>query len=289
MAVSSTTTTKEQEQQEKKVSVEFFHIDMIPDAMDKMNWHVAAKLMWHWFSIKPAFAFDIASKDQAVNGDLNNLPPSQINVDIVKMLWALQFEQVKNGMDALKKTWCSPNGKKLLIERLLDIGDYSKKSISIGYSNNIINLDSTAQVNFKSIGSKLDTINAWYGAMGNSTLKVCVRGDTKKIEERDVFIVDALGFYLKDTYDFVDEGIKPEPLGIWSKDRILDKTESAIYISSYTQGVFGRLARSYSGFVPVFNDDFRFWREKHGSGGDYIILSDVHWIKPLESDMVIYL
>lgn len=30
MAVSSTTTTKEQEQQEKKVSVEFFHIDMHP-------------------------------------------------------------------------------------------------------------------------------------------------------------------------------------------------------------------------------------------------------------------
>lgn len=37
MAVSSTTTTKEQKQQEKKVSVDFFHIDMIPDAMDKMQ------------------------------------------------------------------------------------------------------------------------------------------------------------------------------------------------------------------------------------------------------------
>lgn len=289
MVVSSTTTTAEKDQQETKVDVDFFHIDMIPDAMDKMNWHVAAKLMRHWFSIKPAFAFDIASKDKAVNGDPHDLPQSEINVDIVKMSWATQFEQVAKGIEELKRTWCSQNGKKLLVERLLDIGDYSKKIISIGYSDDIINLDATAQVNFKSIGSKLDTINAWYGAMGNSTLKICVRGNTKKIEGRDAFTVDALGFYLKDTYDFVDEGIKPEPLGIWSKNRILDKTESSLYITSYTQGLFGWLARHYSGFVPVFNSDFRRWREKNGSGGDFIILSDVHWVKPLEPDEVIFL
>lgn len=172
---------------------------------------------------------------------------------------------------------------------MLNIGDYSKESISIGYYNDIVNLDSTAQVNFKSIGSKLDTINTWYGAMGNSTLKVCVRGKKKKIDGRNAFIVESLGFYLKDTYDFVDEGIKPEPLGIWSKDRILDKKESAIYIYSYTQGLFGWLARHYSGFVPVFNSDFRRWREKHGSGGDYIILCDVYWTNPLPLDEVVYL
>ena len=55
MAVSSTTTTKEPEQQEKKVSVDFFHIDMIPDAMREMGWEMAPKLMEHWFEISPAF------------------------------------------------------------------------------------------------------------------------------------------------------------------------------------------------------------------------------------------
>lgn len=98
MAVSSTTTSKEQEHQEKKVSVDFFHIDMIPDAMDKMRWSTAANLMRHWFSIQPSYAFDIHSKDQAVNGDARNLSPSKINVDIVKMSWAIQFEQVKKGL-----------------------------------------------------------------------------------------------------------------------------------------------------------------------------------------------
>lgn len=76
---------------------------MIPDAMDKMRWSTSAKLMRHWFSIQPAYAFDINSKDQAVNEDPRNLSSSKINVDIVKMSWAIQFEQVKNGIDVLKK------------------------------------------------------------------------------------------------------------------------------------------------------------------------------------------
>ncbi|HCI6431248.1 TPA: hypothetical protein NPO98_001097 [Klebsiella quasipneumoniae subsp. similipneumoniae] len=289
MAVSSTTTTKEREHQEKKVSVDFFHIDMIPDAMDKMRWSTAAKLMRHWFSIQPAYAFDVNSKDQAVNGDPRNLSSSKINVDIVKMSWAIQFEQVKNGIDALKKTWCSPKGKTQLIERLQNAGDFANNCIFLGYSEDVAYLDATAQVNFKRIGNKTDTINAWYGAMGNSVLKVCVRGSTSKINGKDAFIIDELGFYLKDTYDFVDVSNTPEPLGIWSKNRILDKKESAIYMSSYLSGFFGDLARIYSGFVPVFNHDFRLWQKKHGTGGDYIVLSDVLWAKVEGSDKVIFL
>ncbi|MFJ5982989.1 DUF6402 family protein [Enterobacter cancerogenus] len=71
-----------------------------------------------------------------------------------------------------------------------------------------------------------------------------------------VFITDALGFYLKDSYDFVDERNTSEPLGIWSKDKILDKKESAIYMSSYLSGLFGDLVRAFSGYVHVFNEDF---------------------------------
>ncbi|EPB6882760.1 DUF6402 family protein [Klebsiella variicola] len=38
-----------------------------------------------------------------------------------------------------------------------------------------------------------------------------------------------------------------------------------------------------------FNHDFRLWQKKHGTGGDYIILSDVLWAKVEESDKVIFL
>ncbi|HGJ6339010.1 TPA: DUF6402 family protein [Salmonella enterica subsp. enterica serovar Livingstone] len=49
------------------------------------------------------------------------------------------------------------------------------------------------------------------------------------------------------------------------------------------------MVRSYSGFVPVFNSDFRLWQKKHDAGGDYIIFSDVFWTKVEESDKVILL
>ncbi|AOA94556.1 hypothetical protein AM387_21615 [Klebsiella pneumoniae] len=289
MAVSSTTTTKEQEQQEKKVSVDFFHIDMIPDAMEKMKWPVAAKLMRHWFDTKPSFSYTAQSKKSAQDADPTTLPESQINCDIIKMSWAIQYEQVKNGINELSRIWKSEKGIKRLKFQLGKKGSLDKEDIALGYSENIQELDANAQVNILVIGSKFDTVNEWYGAMGNSTLKVCIRGKTSKSGSENIFTVDKLGFYLKDTYDFVDEGKTPEPLGIWSKNRILDKTESALYMSTYLSGVWGVLARDFTGFVPVFNADFRKWQTKHNTGGDFIVLSDVLWLEPLPKDKVIVL
>lgn len=280
MAVSSTTTSENQEQQEKKVTVDFFHIDMIPDAMDKMKWPVAAKLMRHWFSIKPAFAFTIETKELYFYGDPLVIPETMVSSDIVKMSWAVQFEQAVNGIKYLSEAWDSPKGRERLKELLSKKGDYKNENLSIGYSNDIKELEATAQVNTIPIGSKTDTINEWYAAIGNANLKACVRGKVETMNKDTFFIVESIGYYLKDTYDFVDENY-PEPLGIWSKDRILNKAESSIYISSYLSGIWGYLAREYSGFVTVFNSDFRKWQRKHNSGGDFIVFSDVYWTEPL--------
>lgn len=114
MTVSSTTTSKEQEQQEKKVSVDFFHIDMIPDAMDKMKWPVSAKLMRHWFNTKPALVFTVETKDQYLKGSSLDIPVAIVSFDIVKMSWAIQFEQVINGIKHLSEAWDSPKGREQL-------------------------------------------------------------------------------------------------------------------------------------------------------------------------------
>lgn len=118
MAVSSTTTTKEPEQQEKKVSVDFFHIDMIPDAMREMGWKMAPKLMEHWFEISPAFIFTTESKRKTLDEDARNLPSTQVSTEIVKMSWALKFGQVSAGIEELNGRWKSMKGiarlKKLL-------------------------------------------------------------------------------------------------------------------------------------------------------------------------------
>ncbi|WP_440914417.1 DUF6402 family protein [Enterobacter roggenkampii] len=118
MAVLSTTTTKEPEQQEKKVSVDFFHIDMIPDAMREMGWKMAPKLMEHWFEISPAFIFTTESKRKTLDEDARNLPSTQVSTEIVKMSWALKFGQVSAGIEELNGRWKSMKGiarlKKLL-------------------------------------------------------------------------------------------------------------------------------------------------------------------------------
>ncbi|MGR7525723.1 DUF6402 family protein [Klebsiella aerogenes] len=293
MAHATTTTSDEKDKQEKKIEVEFFHIDMIPDAMREMGWTMAPKLMSHWFSITPAYSFDEESKNSSLNGDARSLDAQRYSDDIVKMDWALTFEQVASGIQVLKNTWNTTKAREVLKRRLMALGNKTKGFSTIGMSDDVRLLDSTAQVNFIRIGSKTDTVNDWYGAIGNVNLKVCLRGSVNSSDDGFVVNVDALGFYLKDTYDFLDDDFLgldiPELLGVWGKTRILNKAETLVYMSSYSQGAFGRLAREFSGFVPVFNGDFRKWREKHNSGGDFIVFSDIYWIPPLEKDRVIKL
>lgn len=293
MAISQSKMSELTNTKGKEVPVDVFHLDQIPDAMENMGWEMAPKLMRHWFSITPSFAFNEESKENLLNLDANLITPSKINDDIITMAWAMRFQQVLEGIKNLKATWSSEAGLSVLKSRLKKLGYNERSNISIGFSSDVKLLDSLAQVNFKVIGDKSDTIDDWYGAMGLSTLKVCVRGYTENLNGKSFFYVELLGFYLKDTYDFLDEKIVgisiPEPLGIWSKKRLLNKVETTSYMSSYVTSSFIDLSRYFSGFVPIFNSDFREWQKKHNSGGDFIVFSDVLWMPPLDKDRVIEL
>lgn len=179
MSVTTTVTTNKKESQENKVVHNVFYIDMIPDAMKKMGWDMAPKLMKNWFSISPSYAFTEENKKENLNADATKLESSRVNSDIVKMSWAINYEQVSSGIDTLKKKWKSINGIERLKKLLKNKGDYNKASVEIGYTDDVKVLDATSQVNTISIGSKFDTVNDWYGAMGNANLKVCVRGKTE--------------------------------------------------------------------------------------------------------------
>jgi hypothetical protein len=272
----------------KNVEVDIFHIDQIPNAMDKMGWDVSAQLMRHWFSICPEFKFTQKNKNSLLNNDARLIPHQQVNQSIVKMSWARKH--ISSQIDNLHRNWNSKNGVDLLNARLKCAGYNRQNCVQIGNSNNPQVLDATAQVNIEIVGGLLDTLNDWYGAIGNASLKVAVKGHTSIIKNRKVFITEALGYYLKDTYDFYDEKIiGSEPLGIWSKNRVLTKAESIAYMDSYSLFIYGYLARRWSGFVPIFNADFREWQDKHKCGGDFIVFSDVLWLEPLEGQRIIYL
>ena len=293
MPVSTSKLSSKDNTKGKDVEVDVFHITDIPDAMRNMGWDVAPQLMEHWFS-NEFNVFNSDSKSKMFEGDARNLKPSQYNKDIVKMDWAIKYPQVKKGIEDLIERWNSPAGITQLKKRLKQSGWDGMNTIFIGQDESVIMQDACYQVNFRPIGGFLDVIDDWYGAIGNANLKVTIRGFSTTFDGKPFFMVEKVGFYLKDTYDFLSDdkwtkfGLS-EPLGIWSKSGVLDKAKSSIYISSYAQGLFGYMAREFSGYVPVENDDFRAWQKKHNVGGDYIVFSNVYWLDPLPNQKLVAL
>ncbi|KAB7692335.1 DUF6402 family protein [Plesiomonas shigelloides] len=288
MTVASTKLSPSVNTKGQDVKVDIFHLDQIPDAMDKMGWKVAPQLMRHWFSITPAFKFTEELKIKLIKGDATEIPEKLVNDTIVKMAWARPY--IKEKLLERMKTWNSAEGIKLLVKRLKDAGYSSNMCVPLGMSDSARVLDATAQVNTIKVGGLLDTIDDWYGAIGNASLNFAVNGYSGTHHGRSAFFVDRVGVYIKDTYDFVDDGeYISEPLGVWSKSGVLSKAGSVAYLASYGSALFGILAREWRGFVPIYNSDFRDWQDKHNAGGDFIVFSDVLWLKPLPNQRVIYL
>lgn len=288
MTVATTKLSPSANTKGQDIKVDIFHLDELPDAMEKMGWKVAPQLMRHWFSLRPAYKFTEDIKNQLLRGDARLIPEERVNDTIVKMAWARPF--IENKLQERMATWNSPAGIDELRNKLRLAGYSPNLCVPLGMSDNARVLDASSQVNTIDVGGLFDTIDDWYGAIGNANLKFAVSGYSGSHQKKPAFFVDRVGAYLKDTYDFVDKNpITSEPLGIWSRNRILTKAESALYLDSYLAGIFGILARNWSGFIPVFNSDFRNWQDKHNTGGDFIVFSDVLWLNPLPHQRIIYL
>jgi len=252
------------------VKIDIFYLNQLPQSMRNMGWNVAPLLMEHWFSIKPAYGFSEETKTQYMNIDAREIPLSKINTTIIKMDWAKNFIQVKEGINYLYDNWDSKGGISLLKKRLKN---YDNQCSFIGYTDIVTDLDATAQVNFKQIGESWDTINEYYAALGKCILKIAVRGYSTILNQEKVFIVENLGFYIKDSYDF---STNTEFLGVWDKSGVWNKKDTigfGIYF-------FTTPADLYPNTVPVFNSDFRAWQKKYNEGGDFIVFSDILWLPP---------
>ncbi|CCW29917.1 conserved hypothetical protein [Xenorhabdus nematophila F1] len=280
MSILKTKTVKGGEKTD--IEMDIFYLNQIPDAMEKMGWEMAPKLMRHWFNTKPAYSFTEKIKTEYFRGRAIDIPNELVNDSIIKMEWAMKYKQPQDVMSVLINGWASNAGIVQLKEQLEKEG--GKKEL--GYENDIRGIDTFSVVNVRQFGSKLDTVDDWYGAMGNSNMKVAVKGYVDKLNSKDVFVTEQIGMYLKDTYDFVGAN---EPLGIWSKNGILDKISSVDYAALYATGSWLALWIKYNGYVPVINDSFRKWQKKHNEGGDFIVFSDILWMNPLPQHKIIHL
>lgn len=273
-----------------RVDVDVLYLDDIPKAMDNMGWNVSAQLMRRWFATKPAWAMPVGwrlgERALGVPIEYTNLPISQVDDQIVKMAWATdpRFIQVDNALALIRKSWLTPKSVSLLKSRLVRKGWASGKTVRLGSAHSTaLQLDQESQLNALKFGGEWDTLNDYFGALFKATLKVAVVGKAYQslLHNKDIFEIEKLGFYIRDTYDFnagwLDDAFMG--LGVWDKKRVLSKADMLEFKALTTPHPATLIARHlrYPGFVQVRNLDFRRWQDQRNEGGDFFVFSDVLW------------
>lgn len=84
--------------------------------------------------------------------------------------------------------WNSPAGINELRNKLKAAGYSPNMCMPLGMSDSARVLDATAHVNTISVGGLLDTIDDWYGAIGNANLKFAVSGYSGTHQKRPAFL-----------------------------------------------------------------------------------------------------
>ena len=259
----------------KRVPTNVLALTQIPEAMRRMGWFTSAALMQRWFD-SPAWTMDEDWKRGPP--DPAALSPAKCDEEIVKIAWAQKFPRAVEALQKADKVLTTQPSLVQLCKRLRKAGWDGVQRQSIGYAGMPARLmDSQAQINIVELGSKLDTLDDMYGALGIALVKVGVVGEAwlDRVSQRRYFRMRSSGLYIRDTYDFSGTQF----LGIWTEDRVLGKAAQA----AVTVGDGGNPRLTYRldepGGTQVWNEDFRRYRQRTGRGGDFVLYSDVHWIE----------
>ncbi len=117
----------------------------------------------------------------------------------------------------------------------------------------------------------------FYGAIGEATLKIAVSGMVMPSGHGKAAIaVDELAFYLRDSYDFNDDSFISQPLGFWGPHGVVRVPRSAMDVPLDERWMYANVDEASLQSYLVQNRHFRQWRDLHGRGGDFMIVSDVH-------------
>jgi len=142
-------------------------------------------------------------------------------------------------------------------------------------------LDQLYQNNYISVGNNassylFDTLDDSYGSLGTYTLKSAVIGTAYREVSGNVYLeCDYIGFYIKDFYDFNNDRID-QPLGLWTENGILTRSDLPLVILGNNTIYKGKQLKKVS---AIHNSDFLNYRTESGKGGDFVIFSDVLWLK----------
>jgi hypothetical protein len=263
--------------------VEEMQLRDIPDVMRKMRWYVAARMMDRWFN-SPYWKMSDDIKRGKV--DTLTLTPTQYDDQTIKMEWLQKFPRAQQAINYVYQHWASTAGLSELANKLRKAGWKEGHLFPLGLGRRSMSareLDSVCQVNIAEFGHKIDVLDELYGAIGEGIMKLAVVGKarTNRQERRDDFSVKHIGIYMRDTYEFNTSTFFEQhvPLGVWNRHRLLHKSETVAYLALLAMKDKSEMTEKFPGMVPVYNRDFRMYREKHHAGGDFVVYSDVLWME----------
>ncbi|RON08106.1 hypothetical protein BK659_16215 [Pseudomonas brassicacearum] len=272
-----------------------FGISDIPAAMDKMKWPTSAALMRRWFNGNPWPTPD-GGMDEVTKNHGKEIPQEYVDDSIVKMSWLLTFERVKKDYDYLKSMWNSPNGQKQIraavLKKFKDQPD-GKHPLAFGSAREAEDFGYSNTVSVTMGQWRIDVLDDLRGALANFNLRVISEGDVVIVSKKIEFQVKRLGFYVEDSYDFGDgSDFISQPLGFWNFDGTVIPPEAVarnISINSNQTAMMETGALNPADVAEVFkelegarfyliqNSDFVEYRQCHGKGGDFRVLSDIKY------------
>lgn len=290
------------------VPVKIFKITDIPDVMEKKGWSVSARFMRKWFNDP---YYEMSREEKLNKVDVNTVDKSHIIEDLdfdwlltsslrIKPIYDAFVEQVSNVIEyndylGRKKQISQQlsNGLCYIINRLDELGLFIDNEIKDCYLNNgnlsAIELDKTSQFNFIKIGSTLwekatDTLDDVYGALGSFIIKIAFT-ELNVTKDTDGFMrleIKELGLYVRDTYEFMNDG-DDQPLGYWGENGVIKP------------GIISELLKKEyidegdCRYFRVTNSSFVRYREKYkgeNKTGDFFVYSTV---KKIPTNIIIYL
>lgn len=306
LKVTSTLTSKDEHKQ--SVNVPVFKITDIPQVMENKGWKESARFMRKWFS-DPLFEM---TKQQKLNKvDMSKIDKKHILDDLsfdwlltsssrVKPIYDNFVSSISNIVEyddflGRKKKILDQlsNGLCYIIHRL-DKSGYLVNGTLINcyldYSSlSAIELDKVSQFNFISIGNTLwekatDKLDDVYGALGSFIIKVAFT-DLQVTKDSNGFIkleINELGMYVRDTYEFMNDG-DDQPLGYWGFKGVIKPG----IISELTRRAY--IDEGGDRYFRVTNSSFVNYRKNQKANnktGDFFVYSTV---KRIPVNIIIHL
>lgn len=271
-----------------QVNIDQISLTDLPGIMDNMGWDVAPKLMKKWFSGK---AYNMTEDDRKFY-DRHPLliPPARYDDSIVTIAWAQNFKRFLECRDLIMANMLTPKSREVLEVRLRRLG-WPATAPRLGHEGmSARELNEVCQIQTQEFGSLSNTIDDMYGALGIANVQLAVVGYVRRVfGKADVFVIEKLGLYIKDVYEFNGDQF----LGVWTREKTLGKAE---IVSRFIDRILAPWAAAMAGHTieessPIFtawNEDFKNYRKACGKGGDFIIYSDVLWVswpKPIMVDL----